>query len=419
MKKSKFVADVVVNDRTRLLYNSIEKKYYEYDTTEKKYIEDLLKNINRGEYSPEDISVICELLSKRIIISDDMNEMDYLAYKENQIRYQSDTFHIMILVTNGCNFRCEYCVQEHANVSLTDSSADKIISLIRNRAKQVKRVKITWFGGEPLLQYKRINQMMEDIIEIGEQFNCIIEAGIVSNGFLLNQEMIKRFKKLHVNMMQITLDGDRETHNKRRYLSNGEETYDTVVHNIQILLENEIPVLLRINIDENSYQSATDVLDIIPKEYRGMVSVSVSNFYQTEKKVSPYEIYKKAIKMGYRYPNRFNVFMACQTCLMNGIIVDASGDLIICANADKEDKKLGFIDADGNIRIQNSAVYYKLKTVSALQNPACKECEQLPFCIGTCKYGRYKNNDKCIGMKNDGLTIQELAKLDYLYDKNS
>ena len=219
-------------------------------------------------------------------------------------------------------------------------------------------------------------------------------------------------------MMQITLDGDRDTHNKRRYLSNGEGTYDTVVHNVQMLLENEIPVLLRINIDENSYQSATDVLNTIPKEYRGRVSVSVSNFYQTEKKVSPYEIYRKAIKMGYRYPNRANVFMACQTCLMNGIIVDASGDLIICANADKEDKKLGFIDEEGKIRIQNSAAYYKLKTVSALQNPACKECEQLPFCIGTCKYGRYKNNDKCIGMKNDGLTIQELAKLDYLYDKN-
>ena len=69
---------------------------------------------------------------------------------------------------------------------------------------------------------------------------------------------------------------------------------------------------------------------------------SVSNLYQTEKKLSVAEIYKKAINLGYNYAGRKNKYIACQT---NGFIVDTNANIIICTNAE-EPRELGFIDKE-------------------------------------------------------------------------
>lgn len=45
----------------------------------------------------------------------------------------------------------------------------------------------------------------------------------------------------------------------------------------------------------------------------------------------------------------------------------------------------------------------------------CKQCIELPYCIGRCQIGA--NNNECLGILNDGLSIEERARLDYLFDK--
>ena len=417
MKISRYAVRVKLNNGEILLYNTVDKTYFSYPEEEEGRMECILHNLNKGTYDESEIAILQELVQKKIVLADAADEMDELVYRENQIRFQSDTFHIMIIVTNGCNFRCPYCVQEHENVALSDDSAEKIISLIRQRSQSARRIKITWFGGEPLLQYKRVRKMMERAISICEKNRCELEAGMVSNGYLLNRERIAELKKLHFTMLQITLDGDRKSHDKRRFLANGEGTYDVIVNNIAMIAEYGIPMILRMNIDDTNADSVCDILELIPQEYRSTVTVSVANLYQTEKKISPYKIYERAIEMGYLYKMRNNVFMACQVCLMNGVVIDANGKIIVCANARSEDKELGYLSDDGEMIIQNTALYYKLKTISALQNEECRNCKELPFCIATCKYRRSINNKSCIGKRNDGLTLEERAYLDYYYDK--
>lgn len=417
MKISRYVIPVELSNGERLLYNTMNRRYFLYHDTEETEVDSLLHNLNKNEYSGKEIEILRQLVQKKIVLADAADELDELMYRENQIRFQSDTFHIMIIVTNGCNFRCSYCVQEHESIALSDASAEKILALIDKESKIVKRVKITWFGGEPLLQYERIRQMMEMTSEICEKNHCMIEAGMVSNGYLLDKDRIADLKRLHFNMLQITLDGDRESHNTRRFLANGDGTYDMVVGHILMAAEAGIPLILRINVDNDNIEKACTVLEQIPEEHRENVIVSVANLYQATEKISPYKIYKKAIGMGFAYKARENVFMACQVCLMNGVVIDATGKIIVCANARQEEKELGYIGSNGEMVIQNTALYYKLKTVSALQNQECRECKELPFCIATCKYRRSIDNQHCIGKRNDGLTVEERAKLDYLYDK--
>lgn len=89
---------------------------------------------------------------------------------------------------------------------------------------------------------------------------------------------------------------------------------------------------------------------------------------------------------------------------------------ILCANAN-EDKILGRLDENGELYISNPAIYHKIKTTSTIKNEACKKCKRLPLCIGSCKKVRYQNNSGCMGERlANGLSVDEMAKLDYLYD---
>ena len=60
---------------------------------------------------------------------------------------------------------------------------------------------------------------------------------------------------------------------------------------------------------------------------------------------------------------------------------------------------------------------YGCKCHYMIKNPNCRKCIQLPFCISTCKKAIYKENVICQGKRANGLSIEEIAKLDYLYDK--
>ena len=151
-------------------------------------------------------------------------------------------------------------------------------------------------------------------------------------------------------------------------------------------------------------------------KFQNNTAVNVANLYQIKDKISTYQIYKKAIELGYQYIERKNQYIACHTCFSEGYVVDTDANVIICANA-VEDKILGRIDEKGKVCITNPKVRYQLKTASMIKNPNCRKCIQLPFCIATCKKAIYKENVICQGKRANGLTIEEIAKLDYLYDK--
>ena len=45
--------------------------------------------------------------------------------------------------------------EEYKNISMTDEAEDKLVKFISSN-EQAKQLAVTWFGGEPLLEFKRI-----------------------------------------------------------------------------------------------------------------------------------------------------------------------------------------------------------------------------------------------------------------------
>lgn len=418
MKVSKYVTDIEIDDVWKLLYSTVSRQYYVYAKKEEKEFKNFLNEINKGIYSNEEIELIKILLNKKIVLKDEVDELMELEYIENSAKYQENVYRIMLHVTNACNFRCVYCVQSHEATRMDDVTCEKVLKLISNQARKHKKIEISWFGGEPLLEYETICSLMEQARQICADCNCELIANITTNGYLLTSEKAKKLRDLNIVWMQITIDGKKENHDKNRMLINGMGTYERVFENILSVLSWGIHVILRINVNEQNISDVEDILDAIPEGWRRQVTIDICNIFQNKEKISTFRLLKKAIEKGYIYNNRQNRYIGCLAGVKSALTINADGSVLLCSNTSKGEKRLGYLGNSGNVCIERIEDYYEIHTISALKNPECQGCIELPFCMATCVYARTKCNTKCLGKRNDGLTLEERALLDYYYDKH-
>lgn len=416
MKLSKYVTEIEIDETNNMLYSTLSRKYYVYNKVASEQIKVFIEDINKGEYTEKEIEIFRKLLSAGIIIQDDLDEEKKLEVLENSARYQENTYKVMILATNACNFRCTYCEQEHIAKRLDAETKDRILKLIEIQAQKNKRIEIDWFGGEPLLEYESVCDMLEKADALCKKHSCDLFATFTTNGYLLNAERIKNLKRLHTRSMQITLDGNQTCHDKRRVLKNGQGTFTRVFQNLMEAVKEGIVVTLRINIDEENANDISEIIDKIPEEYRSRICITICNLFQSKDRISTFKLYKQAISKGYIYSQRYNHYVGCHTGMLNAAVINTDGTVLVCANADVNEKRMGVLGEKGNICVERSADLYKLQTVTARDNPECRECIELPYCIASCKYERAKNNSKCLGKSGDGLSLRERALLDYYSD---
>src|SRR5208282_4539539 len=91
-----------------------------------------------------------------------------------------------------------------------------IVEFVRRKSEDSKALVVQWFGGEPLLRFKRIVAMTEAFQRICADRNMRYHAEMLTNGVLLTPEIIASLPKLAVRAIQIPLDGDVETYARRK-----------------------------------------------------------------------------------------------------------------------------------------------------------------------------------------------------------
>ena len=417
MKLSKYIKEIQLNPEEIMLYNTLSREYSVFSSEEIEKIRTLIENLSKSSFSEKEATLVKTLFEKGLVVGDDIDEYKKLEYLENKYYYQSEKFFLTIYTTNACNFRCTYCTQAHVVKELEDDVQKKIVEIIEGLSKKKKQLHITWFGGEPILQYKKIYELMEVADGICEKNGCKLSSNIVTNGYLLTDEMLDHFSKLHIESMQITVDGGPEIHDKRRVLAGGKGTYEQVVTNVNKALSYGIKVVLRINVDEETFQYPIKVLEDIREEYRGLATVCISNLFQDMGKNSTYSLYKRAIELGYLYGGRKNDYLGCTTCGNNSLVIDTNGDVRFCTTTDECECVVGKIEENGRIHYNNIEKHRQDLMLSSRENEACRECIELPLCIGRCRKARVENNSICMGRQNDGLLLEERARLDYFYDQ--
>ena len=96
-----------------------------------------------------------------------------------------------------CNLpKCFYCFEDKKAISLTPKEVVAIKKFTDSHAIGIKELDVCWFGGEPLLNPDPIWDLSDYFIKLAEKSGFQYKAIMISNGSLVDDEIVKKFKSL-------------------------------------------------------------------------------------------------------------------------------------------------------------------------------------------------------------------------------
>ncbi len=193
---------------------------------------------------------------------------------------KSATPNFLVVPSYACNLHCIYCYEQTYMIKgTTDIDPLKMVDLQFERIDKIMKeyhekndiqenedIRITIMGGEPLL---RCNvKTIEYIFEQTKKRNYSLD--IVSNGVDLNYfiDIFNKYKDT-LKHIQITVDGVKEIHDKRRIFHSGKGSFDLIMNNIKLALENDVTIVLRVNVDGTNINELPELADTLKKEFNG------------------------------------------------------------------------------------------------------------------------------------------------------
>ena len=178
-----------------------------------------------------------------------------------------------ILTTTDCNARCFYCYEKgRSRISMKEETALKVAEfIIRNHA--TGKVKLLWFGGEPLYNKGVISLICDKLRRAGVDY----QSSMISNGYLFDDDTVSEaIGPWNLKRVQITLDGTEEVYNRSKAFVRPETSpYRRVLSNIHCLLDAGIKVSIRLNIGRHNADDLLDLADILTHEFGGQKLLGV------------------------------------------------------------------------------------------------------------------------------------------------
>jgi len=189
------------------------------------------------------------------------------------VKRSSAELNITVLTTLQCNFACDYCFQgDHGDYNeraekMSLATARRVGDWIERELDRVgpERFVLTFFGGEPLLNLPVMYALAELMQAAVSARGVTIGVNIITNGLLLTPDVVDRMLPFGLNGVKITLDGDRDTHNRMRPLRGGQGTFDRIIENIRAVA-GRCRIAVGGNFDETSVDTFPALLDFLSEQ---------------------------------------------------------------------------------------------------------------------------------------------------------
>jgi len=191
----------------------------------------------------------------------------------HRIKHSRDELHITVLTTLQCNFACGYCYQgdrEDFNQFAEKMTLETSARLAEWIERELDRLRpptfaMTFFGGEPLLNLPVVYDLAERTWKATQSRGIRQTLSIITNGLLLTEDVVTRLETCGLRSVKVTLDGDRDTHDRMRPLRGGQGTFDRIIENIR-KVAHRTRISIGGNFDESSADSFPALLDFISKQ---------------------------------------------------------------------------------------------------------------------------------------------------------
>lgn len=169
---------------------------------------------------------------------------DHLSVQDiKDLTVNTPTSQLILVVTESCNLRCEYCVYsdkypkdiayspKQMDFEVAKLAIDKYFELHKARLEHGlnKAAAVSFYGGEPLLNFDLIKKCVNYINSLG--FDTIFY--ITTNATILNEEMAEFLIKNNFSTA-FSIDGYKSNHDRNRVFVNGGATFDLAMKNIRM-----------------------------------------------------------------------------------------------------------------------------------------------------------------------------------------
>ena len=294
-------------------------------------------------------------------------------------RLQSVTFE----VTHKCNLSCKHCYSNSGKKRYDELTMGEMRKLIDELAN-IGVFNIVLSGGEPLL-HPRIFDIIECIRS--KPMSCIV----FTNGTLITEEVVQKFKEYSVLSVAISIDGARaETHDSFRGVKG---SFDKTVQAIKSLRKVDIPVKAVISIHRDNRGELAELIDnlkewgvddyvIRPVSYTGRPQKFNCLITPEEYRECMEQLKEcKTGKHGKELPS--SDLMNCGIG-MSSLTIRSDGSVAPCPPF-PEEITLGNVIVDYVNDVWNNSPFLReVRHINAAENEKCRKCSYINVCRGGC-----------------------------------
>ena len=238
-------------------------------------VTELLERLARGERTFDDSEheTLTALVDNGFVVESRAEETRAIGDYFTGIREDTDLLKVTVLTTLQCNFACDYCFQgDHGDYNkfakkMSLDEAARVVAWVERRLDEVQpeRFSLTLFGGEPLLNLPVAYYLAEHCHAACAARGIRQTVSVITNGLLLTPEVVSRLNPFGLVGVKVTLDGDRDTHNRLRPLRGRQGTFDKIIENVR-RVASMTSVTIGGNFDETSWDSYPALLQFLREQ---------------------------------------------------------------------------------------------------------------------------------------------------------
>lgn len=328
----------------------------------------------------------------------------------NKVRYLS------LIMSEECNFRCKYCIHfanskhqynptKFMTEEMAKKSIDQYLEIIKNN--NLESAYINFGGGEPLLNWKVIQRLLNYIEERREQYSFPINLGINTNMSLMTREIAQSLVD-HKVFVAASLDGFKDGNDSVRLTKNLNGTFERIINGFHIMESVGSPLDgFAMTVTEENFTDVTNELVDWAESMRmselrididvvGMVRIPVETIVQRLSGVRKYAQTKGISVIGFWSRPAENLGLIpesddigfCGGERGNSLCVAPSGQVFPCGYSNYE---LTTFDKISKIHKQpNYAALLANRQLT--KHEECAGCPIIGFCRGGCMITKEANN---------------------------
>ncbi len=190
---------------------------------------DLLR-LGKADQNPELFSLLKE--NGVLLTEGNVRNVSNQYAERFHFLFRPPTLHI-VTPTMRCNASCIYCHSmvrglEENGFDMDKETSEKIIDFILKTP--TKSIVVEFQGGDCLLNYDKVEHMIDYGTEKAKSMGKRLFFRLVSNLTLMNDDILRSLAKRKIMGISTSLDGPKDLHDRNRKYLGGKGTYDDAVY---------------------------------------------------------------------------------------------------------------------------------------------------------------------------------------------